>query len=109
MAYLDTRVQLLINPYFQDTRGLVSGQWSVVNRVLVLFRTYPPNPRYSLRFVVGYACAYEEGGNCERFYEGIDEGYLIALCPRSTPSEQPERETIKGTLLPFPRRKGAGG
>ena len=43
-------------------------------------------------------------GNCERFCEGIDKGYLIALCPRKTPSEQPERETIKGTLLPFPRR-----
>ncbi len=46
----------------------------------LLIGTYPPNPP-----------SFEEGGNCERFCEGIDEGFLIALCPRSTPSEQPER------------------
>ena len=28
---------------------------------LYFFGTYPPNPRYSLRVVVGSACAYEEG------------------------------------------------
>ena len=36
----------------------------------------PPWPRYSLRFVVGYACACEEEGNCERFCEGLCEGGL---------------------------------
>ena len=37
----------------------------------LLIGTYPPNPRYSLRFVVGYACALEEGGNADGFCEGM--------------------------------------
>jgi len=36
----------------------------------LLIGTYPPNPRYSLRFVVGYACACEEGGTVSGFARG---------------------------------------
>ena len=37
----------------------------------LLIGTYPPNPRYSLRFVVGYACACEEGGTVSGFARGL--------------------------------------
>ena len=36
----------------------------------LLIGTYPPNPRYALRFVVGYACACEEGGTRMGFTRG---------------------------------------
>ena len=55
----------------------------------VRYSDLSPNPRYSLRFVVGYACACEEEGNCERFCEGGVRDFLsrpIGTYPPNPPS-----------------------
>ena len=53
--------------------------------------TYPPNPRYSLRVVVGYACACEEGGMAMGLARDLCERFLgfMARSIRSKPSDQP--------------------
>ena len=56
----------------QHARGLYEGFLIA----LCPIGTYPPGPRYSLRFVVGYACACEEGGTVSGFARGLREGGL---------------------------------
>ena len=51
----------------------MDGSVAILRSHLKIIGTYPPSPRYSLRFVVGYACACEEGGNADRFCEGLRE------------------------------------
>ena len=57
----------------------------------VRYSDLSPNPRYSLRFVVGYVCACEEGGTRIGFARDLHERFLgfMACSSRSKPSEQP--------------------
>ena len=69
--------------------------------------TYPPGPRYSLRFVVGYACACEEGGNGERLCEGFGfPGVIYSLKAIRTARETNLQKAMRS---PFPCRKGGRG